>query len=285
MEIRRHLTQHNDLKVMPEEGTPEHESYMRLYGRMTAEQRAMWDAVYEPKNAAMESANLRGRDLVRWKYQRYIKDYLRSISSVDDNVGRVLRYLDASGLAENTVVIYTSDQGFYLGEHGWFDKRWMYEESLRTPLLVRWPGVIEAGQENRELVSNIDFAETFLDIAGVDAPGDMQGDSLVPIFRGATPDDWRTSFYYHYYEGPPMQAPHNVARHYGVATGRYKLIHYYIADEWELFDLEVDPLEMESRYGDPAYREVQADLLRELTRLRRELRVPETDPDLARAGR
>ncbi len=281
MEIGRHMTWHNDLKVMPEEGTPEHDSYMSNYGRMTPEQRAMWDAAYEPKNRAMKAANLRGRDLLRWKYQRYIKDYLRCIASVDDNVGRVLRYLDASGLAENTVVIYSSDQGFYLGEHGWFDKRWMFEESLKTPLLVRWPGVIEPGQENQELVSNIDFAETFLDIAGVDIPDDMQGRSLVPIFKGETPVDWRTSFYYHYYEGAPTPAAHDVARHYGVATKRYKLIHYYIANEWELFDLENDPLELDSRYGDADYQDVQARLLSELKRLRAELEVPETDPDLA----
>jgi arylsulfatase A-like enzyme len=280
MEIGQHLTWNNDLKVMPEEGTPEYDSYMTNYGRMTPDQRAMWDAAYEPKNVALEAANLRGRDLVRWKYQRYIKDYLRCIASVDDSVGRVLRYLDASGLAENTVVIYSADQGFYLGEHGWFDKRWMFEESLKTPLLVRWPGVIKTGQENEELVSNIDFAETFLDIAGVDVPTDMQGRSLVPIFKGETPTDWRTSFYYHYYEGPPASAPHNVARHYGVATQRFKLIHYYVADEWELFDLEKDPLELDSRYGDPAYTDVQAQLLGELGRLRRELRVPESDSDL-----
>lgn len=284
MEVGQHLTLHNDLKVMPEAGTPEHDSFMNYYGRMTPEQRAMWDAAYEPKNEAMKSANLRGRDLVRWKYQRYIKDYLRCIASVDDNVGRVLRYLDANGLAENTIVIYSSDQGFYLGEHGWFDKRWMFDESLKTPLLVRWPGVIEPNRESEELVSNIDFAETFLDIAGVEIPTDMQGQSLVPIFKGETPSDWRTSFYYQYYEGPPLSAPHNVARHYGVATKRYKLIHYYVADEWELFDLQTDPLELQSRYGEDEYKDVQARLLTELNRLRVELKIPDTDPDLLAAS-
>ncbi|MCB9384446.1 MAG: sulfatase [Bryobacterales bacterium] len=280
MEIDRHMNFGADLKVRPPEGSDESRAYEANIGRMTPEQRKAWDAIYEPKNAAFKAANLQGRELVRWKYQRYIKDYLRSIQSVDDSVGRVLRWLDVTGLAENTVVIYSSDQGFYLGEHGWFDKRWMYEESLRTPLLARWPGVIEPGRENKDLVSNVDFAETFLDIAGVEAPKDMQGRSLVPIFRGNTPTDWRTSFYYHYYEGPPMQAAHNVARHYGVRTGRYKLIHYYIDGEWELFDLERDPHEMHSFYGDPKYAKVQADLKLELERLRKDLAVPEKDPDL-----
>jgi arylsulfatase A-like enzyme len=280
MEIDRHMNFGADLKIAPPEGSNEYGAYEGNIGRLTPEQRKMWDAVYEPKNAAFKTANLQGRELVRWKYQRYIKDYLRSVQSVDDNVGRVLRWLDAQGLAENTVVIYNSDQGFYLGEHGWFDKRWMYEESLRTPLLARWPGVIEAGSENRDLVSNVDLTETFLELAGVDVPGDMQGRSLVPLFKGMTPSDWRTSFYYRYYEGPPMQAPHNVARHEGVRTDRYKLIHYYMDNEWELFDLEKDPREMHSFYGDPSYADIQAHLKLELERLRKELEVPETDPDL-----
>jgi arylsulfatase A-like enzyme len=183
-------------------------------------------------------------------------------------------------LAENTVVVYSSDQGFYLGEHGWFDKRWMYEESLRTPLLVRWPGVVRKGSENRDLVSNIDFPETFLEIAGAAIPADMQGRSLVPLLKGMTPTDWRTSFYYHYYEGLPLQAPHAVARHYGVRTDRYKLIRYYMDDEWELFDLQKDPHEMRSVHADPAYASIRAHLEGELQRLRRELKVPEKDPDL-----
>ena len=228
----------------------------------------------------MKAGKVKGDDITRWKYQRYIKDYLRCIQSVDDEVGRVLRWLDAQGLAENTIVVYSSDQGFYLGEHGWFDKRWMYEESLKTPLLVRWPGVVEAGSESEAMVSNIDFPETFLDIAGVDIPADMQGRSLLPILRGTTPKDWRTAFYYHYYEGPPMRAAHNVARHYGVRTQRYKLVHYYIDQEWELFDLEKDPYEMHSVYGVEEYAETQADLERQLADLRRDLRVPEKDPDL-----
>jgi hypothetical protein len=234
------------------------------------EQRRRIQSVYGPKNEAMRRANLKGEDLVRWKYQRYVKDYLRSVASVDDNLGRVLDYLDKSGLAENTVVIYNSDQGFYLGDHGWFDKRWMYEESLRMPLLVRWPGVIKPGSENRDLVQNLDFAETFLDLAGVPVPGDMQGRSLVPLFEGQTPDDWRRSVYYQYYEFPGW---HDVERHYGVRTDRHKLVHYYLIDEWELFDLEKDPDELRSVYDDPAYAPVVSELKAELQRLRKECRA------------
>ena len=280
MEIDRHMAWGHDLKVVPSPDDPGYRQYMNSYGRLDPEQKAMWDAIYEPKNAAMKAQDLQGRELVRWKYQRYIKDYLRCIQSVDDQVGRVLRWLDAQGLADNTLVIYSSDQGFYLGEHGWFDKRWMYEESLKTPLLARWPGIVEPGSESDAIVSNLDFPETFLEVAGVDVPSDMQGRSLLPIFKGTTPRDWRTNFYYHYYEGLPTGGAHAVARHYGVATGRYKLIHYYIDKEWELFDLETDPYEMRSVYGHEDYAAVQADLERQLADLRRELKVPETDPDL-----
>ena len=170
MEIGRHMAWGHDLKVMPSADDPGFRQYMNSYGRMTPKQKAVWDAVYEPKNDAMKAADLQGRELVRWKYQRYIKDYLRTIAAVDENVGRLLRWLDEEGLADNTIVIYSSDQGFYLGEHGWFDKRWMYEESFRTPLLARWPGMIKPGSENSELVSNLDYAETFLDIAGGGCP-------------------------------------------------------------------------------------------------------------------
>jgi len=179
----------------------------------------------------------------------------------------VLDYLEESGLAENTVVVYTSDQGWYLGEHGWFDKRWMYEESFRTPLLIRWPGAVEPGSVNDDLVMNLDFAQTFLDIAGVDAPDNMQGRSIVPILKGETPDDWRKSVYYRYYEYP---AVHSVKRHYGVRTDRYKLIHfYYDIDEWELYDLKKDPDEMNNVYDDPAYADVVKELKAELKRLQK----------------
>ncbi len=238
----------------------------------TDKQRADWNAAYGPKNQAFRDANLTGEELVRWKYQRYMKDYLRCVASVDDNIGRVLEYLDETGLADNTIVVYCSDQGWYLGEHGWFDKRWMYEPSLKTPLLVRWPGVVRPGSVCESMVSNVDLAQTFLDAAGVQQPDDMQGKSLVPILKGETPDDWRDSFYYHYYEYPGW---HMVHRHYGVRTDRYKLIHFYRINEWELYDLQEDPNEMQSVYGEPAYADIQADLHKELDRLRKELNVGE----------
>ena len=261
MTIAKTMTQ-RDLKLV----TP---------GVLTEEQRKVWDAAYGPRNEEFKKANLEGADLVRWKYQRYIKDYLRCIAAVDDSVGEVLDYLKETGLDKNTVVIYSSDQGFYLGEHGWFDKRWMYEESLRTPLLVRWPGVTKPGSENQDIVSNLDFAETFLDLAGVPVPADMQGRSLKPILEGKTPEDWRKSFYYHYYEFP---GAHSVRRHFGVTNGRYKLISYYNLKEWELFDLQSDPQEMKSVYGDPQYADIQKQMETELARLRKELLVPENDP-------
>ena len=244
---------------------------------LTSEQLQVWNAAYEPKNKAFREANLTGKELVRWKYQRYIKDYLRCIAAVDDNLGRMLDYLDESGLAKNTIVIYCSDQGFYLGEHGWFDKRWMYEESLRTPLLVRWPGVIEPGRLNDDIVSPLDFAETFLDIAGVDVPADMQGRSLLSILRGKTPSDWRKTFYYHYYEYPGW---HYVRRHYGVTDSRFKLIHFYEKDidEWEFYDLKFDPNELNNLYGHPSYGQIQEQLHAEVKRLRRELKVSAEDP-------
>ena len=200
-------------------------------------------------------------------------DYLSCIAAVDKSVGKVLDYLKESGLDKNTIVIYSSDQGFYLGEHGWFDKRWMYRESLNTPLLVSWPGVTTPGSVNNDMVSNLDFGETILDAAGAQIPADMQGRSFIPVLKGETPADWRTAHYYHYYEHP---SEHNVMRHYGITTDKYKLIHfYYDIDEWELYDLEKDPQEMKNIYGDPAYADVQADLHKQLE----ELRVKYQDSD------
>ena len=244
---------------------------------LTPEQRRQWDAAYGPKNKAFREAQLSGTALTRWRYQRFIKDYLRCIASVDEQVGRMLDYLDESGLAENTIVVYCSDQGFYLGEHGWFDKRWMYEQSLHTPLLVRWPGVIERDTFNDDIVSPLDFAATFLELAQAEAPPDMQGRSLVPLLEGHTPDDWRKSFYYHYYEYPGW---HYVRRHYGATDGRYKLIHFYEpdVDEWELYDLQLDPEEVSNVFDNPVYASVRKRMEAELARLRRELAVPETDP-------
>jgi arylsulfatase A-like enzyme len=279
MEIGKDMVPGSDLKIFSgEPGVKE----LAEYHRMTEAQKRMWDAAYRPRNEAFYKANPQGRELTRWKYQRYMQDYLRCIASVDDSVGRIQRYLDATGQAENTIFIYCSDQGFYLGEHGWFDKRWIYEESVRTPLLVNWPGVTRPGTTNNSLVSNLDLAETFLDAAGVPVPADMQGRSLRPILSGQTPQDWRKSFYYHYYEFP---GPHSVARHCGVRTGRYTLAHYYQSNEWELFDREKDPRELRSVYSDSAYAPVVKELKSEMTRLRAELKVPDVDPVPARPPR
>jgi arylsulfatase A-like enzyme len=212
--------------------------------------------------------SLKGAELKKWKYQRYMEDYLACVASVDDNVGRLLDYLEETGLADNTVVFYTSDQGFYLGDHGWYDKRFMYEESLRMPLLARWPGVVKAGSVRNEMVLNLDFGPTFLDIAGIGVPSDMQGKSFTPILKGRKSWNWRKSMYYHYYEYPSW---HAVKRHYGVRTERYKLIHfYYDIDAWELYDLKKDPNELNNVYGNPAYAEIVKQLKTELKRLQKQ---------------
>ena len=271
MTIREHLNE-SDLKLK----TPRN---------LNEEQLRAWNAAYAKKNEAYLSArdSMTEEEIIKWKYQRYVKDYLRCVKSVDDGIGELLKYLDATGLAEDTVVIYSSDQGWYLGEHGWFDKRWMYEESLKTPLLVKWPGVIQPGSTNTDIVSNLDFAETFLDVAGVAIPSDMQGKSLVPLLKGNTPEDWRKTFYYHYYENP---GAHNVARHYGVTDGKHKLIHYYALEgqprnDWELFDLKDDPNELANMFGIPKYAEIQSTLESELERLREIYQVP-PDTNLGR---
>lgn len=258
-----------DLKILEEDYTGQLSA--RIQKRMTPEQLKAWNAAYGPKNEAFLKAGLKGKDLVRWKYQRYVKDYLRCIKSVDDSVGELRAWLDKNGLAENTVFIYSSDQGFYLGEHGWFDKRFMYDESFRTPLLVSWPGKTEPGSVNADLVSNLDYAETFLDIAGVNVPGDMQGLSLVPILGNETPEDWRDSLYYHYYEYPGW---HMIHRHEGAYDGRYKLINFYDLEEWELYDLKSDPQEMTNQIDNPEYAEVVKRMHRELEMLRGQYRVP-----------
>ena len=265
MTIEGHLSA-QDLKL-----TPPHNLNMT--------QKAAWDAAYSPKNQLFKQANLQGDELLKWKYQRYVKDYLRCVDSVDENIGRLLDYLEESGLAENTVVIYSSDQGWYLGEHGWYDKRWMYEESFRTPLIVRWPGVTPPGSQNSQLVQNLDYAQTFLDICGVSSPQDMQGASMVPILKGKKPKDWRKSLYYHYYEYP---GAHDVRRHYGVRTDRYKLIHFYNIGGWELYDLEKDPHELNSLYGEPGLEKITGDLKKELARLRRQYQVPEDTRPITR---
>ncbi len=212
---------------------------------------------------------LRGEELNAWKYQRYMQDYLACVQSVDTNVGRLLDWLDANGLSENTLVIYTSDQGFYLGDKGMYDKRFMYEESLRTPFVARWPGVIQPGSVQPAMAVNVDIAATFLDAAGVPVPADIQGRSLLPLFRGEKPADWRTSMYYRYYHDP---GHHNTAAHYGVRTATHKLIYFWKKDQWELFDLVADPHEQNNLYGQPAYRELTDKLKAELHRLKKELK-------------
>ena len=235
--------------------------------RFTRAQRNAWLSAYTAKNEAMKKMDLQGRELSLWKFNRYLKDYLRTIQSVDDGVGEVLDYLDENGLAENTIVVYTSDQGFYLGEHGWFDKRFMYEESFRTPILMRYPKEVRAGTEIDELVQNLDFAPAFLDYAGVDIPADMQGMSFRKIASGAAAP-WRDAIYYTYYEYPSV---HMVKRHYGIRTDRYKLIHfYYDVDEWELYDLAEDPGEMNNVYEDGRYQQVRQRLHERLAALRKE---------------
>jgi arylsulfatase A-like enzyme len=239
--------------------------YLKQYDRLSEDEKKRWDAVYGPINEDFDKNPRKGKELIAWKYQRYMQDYLACIQSIDDNVGRLMKYLDENGLSKNTIVVYTSDQGFYLGEHGWFDKRFMYEESFRTPLIIRWPEHIKAGSINNDLVQNLDFAQTFLDIAGLNAPGDMQGKSLKPLLKGNN-DKWRDAIYYHYYEYPGI---HAVKRHYGVRTDRYKLIHFYFdVDEWELYDLETDPQEMNNLYGNSAYTGIQEDLHKRLEELR-----------------
>lgn len=251
---------------------------------MTANQLKVWDAYYGPRNEAFRKANPQGKDLVRWRYNRYMHDYLGCVKAVDDNVGRLLKFLDQEGLSQNTLVVFTSDQGFYLGEHGWFDKRWIFEESLRSPLVMRMPGVIKPGQVSKEIVSLMDFAPTFLELAGTSNLPEAQGRSLVSLMKGDTPADWRKSLYYHYYEFP---LPHRVRPHYGVITDRYKLVHYYLpdVDDWELLDREKDPHEVKSFYNDPAYADVVKQLHAELDRLRVEVQETGAPPRTAHGNR
>ena len=251
------------------------------YFRMNATQRGIWDAAYDPRNQAFFDTNYEegSPEWVEWRYQRYVKDYLRTAMSIDESVGAILDYLKANGLDEHTIVMYSSDQGFYLGEHGWFDKRFMYQESFRAPLLARWPGTIEPGAVNRDLVQNIDFAETFLDLAGVEAPADMQGVSIVPLLRGERPADWRDALYYHYYQYP---GTHSVRRHEGVFDGRWKLIRFYGPDvpdgeQFELYDLKHDPRELTNIYNNPENGGAVERLRKRLHQLKKQYAVPEDD--------
>lgn len=271
MTISEHIWIKNDLKLTKP-----------LYGRgddvpydfrpMTDQQRKEWDKAYVPKNEAFKKKKLTGKELLRWKYQRYVKEYLRCIKSVDDNVGRVNKYLEDNDLKDNTIIIYCSDQGFYLGEHGWFDKRWMYEESLRMPFIIRWPGTIKSGTVYDEFIQNIDYAPTFLDIASGRTPKDVQGRSLVPVIKQEKDSNWRKSIYYHYYEHPGY---HNVRKHYGIRTERYKLMHFYEVDEWEFYDLDKDPNEINSVYLDPRYSDTVRQIKQELKALQDKYDVPQ----------
>ena len=279
MEIARHMLLCYDLKMplTPEElaapgGANDDRMWRDGYERMTPGQRRAWDAAYQPVIDDFRARKPEGGELALWKYQRYLEDYLATIAAVDENIGRVLDYLDAAGLSEDTLVVYTSDNGFFLGEHGWFDKRFMYEESLRTPLVMRYPRAIVPGRLPEEMVLNIDLAPTFLDYAGAAVPAEIQGASLRPLLAGRAPAGWRQSIYYHYYEHPGW---HMVKKHYGVRTQRYKLIHFYDdIDAWEFYDLQEDPREIHNLYGDPASASIIAELKTELQRLRAYYREP-----------
>jgi arylsulfatase A-like enzyme len=255
MEIDRHLNLVYDVfgppinNWDPNAGKSVDKSGFRNLQSMTAEQRKAWDAGFGPENKKLEQNPLVGKDLVRWKYQRYIRNYLRCVKGVDESIGRMRKFLEEAGLSQNTVVVYSSDQGFYLGDHGWYDKRWMYEESLKMPLIIHWPGVTKPGSKNAELVQNLDYAETFLDMAGASIPEDMQGRSLVPLLKGQK-TDWRDAIYYHYFEYPSV---HMVARHNGIRSGRFKLIQFYQFGEWEFYDLKNDPQELANQYENPQY--------------------------------
>ena len=274
MEIDRHMYLDHDLFTdltpdldFPKQRLPSQDrsAYVNMK-RMTPEQLKTWRAAYGPKDKAFREAKLTGRDLVRWKFQRYAKNYLRAIKGVDENLARLRKALEDQGLADNTVFVYSSDQGFYIGDHGWYDKRWMYEESLKMPLIISWPGVIKPGSRNTDLVQNLDYAQTFLEMAGAKTPSDMQGTSLVPLLKGKKPNDWRKSIYYHYYEYPSY---HQVPRHNGIRTERYKLINFYEFGEWEFYDLKTDPDELKNLYGNPEKKELIDDVRKQLLKLQK----------------
>ena len=278
MNLLQHLQYGHDMKIRPEtiesmeevlpvvEENPN--AFYWSYDRANEKQKAKYDPVLDSINDFFRKnwSHMSDKEKMEWKYQRYMQDYLGCISTVDENVGRVLDYLDEHELSENTIVVYTSDQGFYLGEHGWFDKRFIYDESFKTPLIIRWPNEIKPGITNDEMVQNLDFAQTFLEAAQIAAPNDMQGESLIPLLKGKNEEWNREAVYYHYYEYP---AVHMVKRHYGIVTKEYKLAHfYYDVDEWELYDRKKDPQEMNNVYADPAYAEIVADLKIKLADLR-----------------
>ena len=283
MNILKHMSWAGDNKVFPEvmnelgiaEIGVDKVRFTRDFERLTPSQRDNYTKAYTKVNEEFKKVypKMTEADKMRWKYQRYLQDYLGTIKAVDENVGRLLDYLEQNSLMDNTMIVYTSDQGFYLGEHGWFDKRFVYDESFKTPLLIAWPGKIAAGSRSDELVQNLDFAQTFLDAAGIPILGDMQGESLVPLLTGK--GKWtRDAVYYHYYEYP---AEHMVNRHYAIITKEYKLIHYYFAaDEWELIDRKKDSMELKNVYNDPAYRSIRIDLHAKLASLRKKYKDNDT---------
>jgi arylsulfatase A-like enzyme len=271
MNIENTMKERWDLKIAtPEElrDTTLKDKFYEAYHRMTPEEQKRWDEAYAPRITEFRENKLTGKELVRWKYQQYMRDYLATTLAVDDNVGRLLKYLEDIGELDNTIIVYTSDQGFFLGEHGWFDKRFMYEECQRMPLLVRYPKLIHPGSKSDALCMNVDFAPTLLDMAGVKVPDDMQGKSLLSVLKnnGETPYDWRKAVYYHYYEYP---AEHSVKRHYGIRTQDFKLIHFYNdIDEWEMYDLQKDPLEMNNVYNNQLYNAKRNELMQLLKQMR-----------------
>jgi N-acetylglucosamine-6-sulfatase len=269
MSIEKDLTWISDLKLSAApNGMPS--PPLGELARMTPEQRAAWDAVYGPIDREFRAAfpRLSPREVLSWKFQRYLTDYLRCVRGVDDSVGRVLDALDALDLVENTIVIYSSDQGFYLGEHGWYDKRWMFEESLKMPLAIRWPGVVLPGSRPDALVQNIDYAPTLLQAAGLPVPNEMQGESLLPVLRGGRLA--REAIYYRY----TGEKTHNVAAHDGVRTRRHKLMHFPATNEWNLFDLKADPQELRSVHAEPGYASTLSRLKALRLSLRRRYRAP-----------
>lgn len=280
MEIANVMYDGYDLKISEGEGQPDifKDGLDHSYRRMTKEQYQHFINSYKESNDAFHRTDPKGEELAKWKYQRYMHDYLATVASVDESVGQVLDYLEKEGLTENTIIVYTSDQGFYLGEHGWFDKRFMYKESFEMPLLIKYPKLFKRGEVCDKLIQNLDFAPTFLDLAGVAIPDDMQGESFVNLLSEKQ-QEWRDAAYYHYYEYPGI---HSVKRHEGVQTERYKLIHfYYDVDEWELYDLKEDPQELLNLFHKEEYLDIKNRLIQKLSELKKEYKVPSTEMELS----
>lgn len=278
MEIGRHLMWAYDLQI-PNKQAKHYKlkgwiGHRKEYERMNADQKAAWDHYFTPRNQAFlndyAQHKLSPKDIKLWKYQRYLKNYLNTAKAVDQSVGTLLNYLDKHGLGENTVVIYSSDQGFYLGEHGWFDKRWMFEESFKMPFVIRWPGVVKPGSKPQALIQNIDYAPTFLEIAGIPAPADIQGTSIVPILKKSS-NKVRDAIYYAYYE----IGEHAVPQHFGVRNTRYKLFYLPATDEWQLFDLKKDPKELKNLYGNTHYAKIQRTMTQLYYKLRKQYDCPD----------